>query len=198
MTLQSEQDNICMTEAEYLSSELRSEVKREYFDGYIYAMTGASANHARIIGNVFSEFRNHLKGMPCESFMADMKVKAGKNYLYPDVVVDCGKIAGDEYFVISPVVIVEVLSKSTRKNDTTKKLLYYLNLPTLQEYVLMEQEFVSIQVLRKSKHWTPEYYYLGDQVTFESIGLTLSVEAIYDRVDNNDMDEFRQTKPIIS
>ncbi|TAL50003.1 MAG: Uma2 family endonuclease, partial [Methylovulum sp.] len=59
---------------------------------------------------------------------------------------------------------------------------------------LIEQEFVSVQVLRKAHAWQPDYYYLGDWVTFESIGLTLTVEEIYDRVDNADMNEFRQEK----
>jgi hypothetical protein len=60
---------------------------------------------------------------------------------------------------------------------------------------LIEQDIVSVQVLRKNKHWLPEYFFLGDSVTFESIGLTLPVEDIYDRVDNNEMTEFRQ-KPL--
>ncbi|OAI02810.1 hypothetical protein [Methylomonas methanica] len=57
--------------------------------------------------------------------------------------------------------------------------------------MLIEQDIISVQVLRRSKHWLSEYYFLGDQVTFESIGLTLSVEDIYDRVDNRDMNGFR-------
>jgi len=60
--------------------------------------------------------------------------------------------------------------------------------------VLIEQDIVSVQVLRRNKHWLSEYYFLGDAVTFESIGLTLNVEDIYDRVDNRDMNEFRQEK----
>ncbi|MGZ8220176.1 MAG: Uma2 family endonuclease [Methylobacter sp.] len=180
-----------MTEEEYLQSELASEVKREYIDGQVYAMTGAKHNHNFISGNIFSNFRNHLKGTPCASFMADTKVRLGKNYVYPDVLVDCSKMSGDDYFSTSPVIIVEVLSKSTRMRDTTTKLIQYINLPSLQEYVLIEQDFVSVQVLPKSNHWQPEYFYLGDSVTFESIGLTLTVEEIYDRVDNSDMNEFR-------
>lgn len=95
-------------------------------------------------------------------------------------------------FSTSPVIIVEVLSKSTRRIDLTKKLIKYINLPSLLEYVLIEPEIVSIQVLRKNNHWMSEYYFLGDSVTFESIGLTLTVEEVYDRVDNQDMNEFRE------
>jgi len=192
----SESEGICMTEEEYLASEPYSEVRREYIDGRAYAMAGASVNHALITGNIFGEFRNHLKGKPCETFMSDikvpLKVSLGKNYVYPDVLVDCSKIEGKGYFSNSATIIVEVLSKSTRKRDLTTKLLRYINLPSLQEYVLIEQDFVQVQVLRKRTDWKYEFYFLGDSITFESIDLTLTVEEIYDRVDNDDMNEFRQ------
>ena len=191
MSAQNERENLYLTEEEYLKTELTSEVKREYIDGQVYAMAGASNNHGRIAGNIFGEFRNHLKGTSCEAFIADTKVRLGKDYVYPDVLVDCGNMPGDEYFSISPVIIVEILSKSTRRMDLTKKLIKYINLPSLLEYVLIEPEIVSIQVLRKNNHWMSEYYFLGDSVTFESIGLTLTVEEVYDRVDNQDMNEFR-------
>ncbi|MFZ2406527.1 MAG: Uma2 family endonuclease [Methylobacter sp.] len=192
MAQQHQSGNVFMTEEEYLQSELTSEVKREYIDGQVYAMTGAKHNHNFISMNIGREFSNHLKGTPCAVFMADTKVRLGKDYVYPDVLVDCSKMSGDDYFSTSPVIIVEVLSKSTRMRDTTTKLIQYINLPSLQEYVLIEQDFVSVQVLRKSNHWQPEYFYLGDRVSFESIGLVLTVEEIYDRVDNADMNEFRQ------
>lgn len=194
MALTKDSSNVYLSEEEYLKSEEASEVKREYIDGRVYAMAGAGYNHNCIAVNILSNFRNELKGTPCATFMADMKVRLGNDYVYPDVLVDCGIMGGDDYFSITPVIIVEVLSRSTRKTDTTIKLLRYINLPSLQEYVMIESDFVSVQVLRKNKHWLSEYYFLGDSVTFESIGVTLTVEEIYDRVDNGDMREFRQEK----
>lgn len=191
MAITTESLNAFLTEAEYLASEMNSEVKREYLDGRVYAMTGAGYNHNCIVGNIHGNFRSHLKGTPCTTFMADMKVRLGKDYVYPDVVVDCSKMQGDDYYSTTPVIIVEVLSKSTRKMDLTTKLLRYINLPSLQEYVLIEPDFVSVQVLRRKKHWLPEYHFLGDIVTFDAIGLNLSVEEIYDRVDNADMHELK-------
>jgi len=189
-----ETEGIMMSEQEYLMTEPASEVRREYIDGRAYAMAGTSINHARITGNIFSEIRVHLKGKPCEAFTSDIKVPLkialDNDYVYPDVVVDCSTINGSGYFSNSPTLIIEVLSQSTRKRDLTTKLLRYINLPSLQEYVLIEQDFVQVQVLRKSNDWKHDYYYLGDSVIFESIGLTLSVEDIYDRVDNNEMLEF--------
>lgn len=191
MALNIEYENPYVSEAEYLSTELVSEQKREYIDGHVYAMTGASINHTRISGNILSNFSNHLKGTPCEAFMADVRVRLGKDYVYPDVLVDCNKIAGDGYFSTSPSIIVEVLSKSTKRLDLTTKLIKYINLPSVQEYVVIEQDSVSVQLLRRRKHWQPEYFFLGDTVTFEPINLTMTVEDIYDRVDNADMNEYR-------
>jgi Uma2 family endonuclease len=185
-----------LSEEEYLANEQVSEIRHEFVDGQIYAMAGAGYNHNCISANVSSSFINHLRGTPCATFIADMKVRLGKDYVYPDVLVDCGKMSGDDIFANSPVIIVEVLSPSTRKTDTTTKLIRYLNLPSLQEYVLIEQDFVSVQVLRRSQPWQPDYFYLGDTVTFASIGLTLKVEDIYDRVDNKDMAEFRQQQAL--
>ncbi|PPD40770.1 MAG: hypothetical protein CTY16_17075 [Methylobacter sp.] len=187
-----------ISEEEYLASEQVSDIRHEYIGGQVYAMAGAGYNHNCIAANIMRKFGNHLEGTPCATFVADMKVRLGKDYVYPDVLVDCGKLSGDDYFANSPVIIVEVLSPSTRKTDTTTKLIRYINLPSVQEYVLVEQDFVSVQVLRRSQHWQPEYFYLGDAVTFAPIGLTLAVEAIYDRVDNKDMNEFRMQQSVLT
>lgn len=193
MALQKEHEYTYLSEAEYLATEPASEVKREYIDGQAYAMAGAGYNHNCIAANILRKFGNHLEGTPCATFMADIKVRMGKDYVYPDVLVDCSKMSGNDDCSTAPLIIVEVLSRSTRKTDTTTKLLRYINLPSLQEYVLIEQDIVSVQVLRRSNQWLSEYYFLGDEVNFESIGLTLKVEDIYDRVDNRDMNEFRES-----
>ncbi len=175
---------------EYLQGELTSDVKHELIDGQAYAMAGASASHERISMTIARKFGNHLENLPCEPFGSDMKVKAGLNFFYPDLSVDCEFDESQPYFTETPIIIVEVLSKSTRKTDQTIKRRAYLNLPSLQEYVLIEQGFVDIEVIRRSEGWQSEHYYLGDDVTFESIELTLRVEEIYHRVQNEDMMEF--------
>lgn len=179
-----------VTEEDYLQGELISEIKHELIDGYVYAMAGASANHERITGNIYRKFGNHLEGLPCEPFGSDMKVKAGGNFFYPDVIVDCHFDDSQPYYAQSPIIIVEVLSKATRKIDETVKLLSYINMPSVQEYVLIEQDYVDIQVIRRNESWLPRHYFLGDEITFESIHLTLSVEEIYARVHNEEMLEF--------
>jgi len=187
------QTNLISTE-EYLQGELASEVKHELIDGYAYAMAGAHANHERISGNVYAEIRQHLKNFPCEPFGSDMKVKSGLNFFYPDVSVDCDFDESKPYYTETPIIIVEVLSRSTRKTDQTIKRRAYLNLPSLQEYVLIEQDFVDVEVVRRSEGWQSNHYYLGDEVSFESIELTLPVADIYYRVQNDDMREFLAAK----
>jgi len=183
-----------ISEEEYLQGELSSEVKHELIDGRVYAMAGASANHERIAVNILRKFGNHLENSPCEPFSSDMKVKAGSNFFYPDVIVDCNFDESQPYYTETPVIIVEVLSKSTRKTDETIKRVAYLNIPGLQEYVIIEQDIVDIEVVRRSEGWQPRHYFLGDEITFESIDLTLSVEEIYHRVHNEDMIEFVNAK----
>jgi Uma2 family endonuclease len=175
-----------MTEAEYLSLEQTSDERHEFVDGQVYAMTGAHAHHNRIAGSVYRRLGNHLEGKPCQPYMADMKLRVAGKYFYPDVMVDCSRLDG--YFSESPCLIVEVLSKSTRRMDKGVKLMAYTQIPSLEEYVLIEQDFVEVQVLRRRDGWFPHSFYLGDEVTLESVGLTMSVEAIYERVVNEDVE----------
>lgn len=184
--LAKKQNNLISVE-EYLTGELMAETKHELIDGYVYAMVGTSGNHQRIAINILVEFKSHLKNQSCEPFGSDMKVKVGSNFFYPDVIVDCHFDESEPYFTETPVIIVEVLSKTTRRTDRTTKLSNYLKIPSLQEYVMVEQDYVDVEVLRRKDGWFSKHYYLGDEVTFESIGLTASVEAIYDRVHNEDV-----------
>ena len=179
-----------ITEEEYLKGELDSDIKHEYINGKIYAMGGVSKNHSLLTSALTGEFRNHLKGKPCNTHPADFKVKIEKHYFYPDVVVECDQ-DGDDYYTESPLIIVEVLSPSTRRYDETTKLRAYLSIPSLKEYVLVYQDMVRIEIFRKiGEVWPSTIYNLGDDVLFESIGLTLSVEEIYERVNNEDMQAF--------
>ena len=188
-------NNDLISVEDYLKFELDSEMKHELVDGYVYAMAGASENHDRISGNIYRKLGNHLENSPCEPFTSDMKLKTSTgNFRYPDCMVVCDKDDENKFYKTKPVILVEVISRSTRKIDKNDKLLEYINIPSLQEYVIIEQDSVDIQIFRRSNHWIPKHYFLGDEITFESIGLTLSVEEIYHRVQNEDMVEFLNTK----
>lgn len=184
-----------LTQQDYLAGELRSDVRHEYIDGEVYAMAGSHKDHNRIAGEVFRMLANHLQDNPCEPYASDMKVKVGKNFFYPDVMVDCsGK--EEDYYTEFPTIIVEVLSKSTRQHDKTFKRQAYFQIPSLQEYILIEQDFVEIERWYKTQdnHWEQSVHYLGDDITFASLNLTVTVEDIYRRVKNADMLEWLARK----
>ena len=172
---------------EYLAGELLSEIKQQLIDCEVYAMTGASANHNIVSLNIASEFKVRLKGSKCKAFMADMKLRVADNFFYPDAMVVCGKDNENDYYQTAPTIIVEVLSKSTRKFDQTRKRLYCQSIPSLEDYVLIEQDKDEIQIFSRQNHWQSAYYYLGDHITFASLGITLAVEDIYDQVENEDV-----------
>ncbi|MDO9106837.1 MAG: Uma2 family endonuclease [Methylovulum sp.] len=178
-----------MSEADYLASELERDTKHEYIDGYIYAMSGVSKNHQRITANIDRVFGNYFKNKSCESFASEVKIKVGSKFFYPDVMLVC-QDNDQDYYTETPVIIVEVLSKSTRKIDETIKKIAYQSIPTLEEYVLVEQDFVDVEVCRRRESWASSHYFLGDSVAFESVGLTISVEDMYARVDNEDVHAF--------
>lgn len=177
--------------ADYLHSELARDIKHEYMEGVIYAMAGASKNHQHIILNTASLFKAHLKNTPCVTFTSDIKIRIGDlAFFYPDVIVACHDTTENDYYTEQPVIIIEVLSKSTRRRDETTKRRLYQTLPSLQEYVLIEQDIVDVEVCRRSLGWQSEHYFMGDEVTFNAINLSVLVADIYERVTNDDVRSF--------
>ncbi len=169
---------------DYLQRELAADSKHQLIDGEIYALAG----------NLFAQLRNRLRGTPCRTFIADMKIKVGEDFYYPDVMVVCGQDNEHDYYKTAPVIIVEVLSKTTRRFDQSLKRLRCQALPALQEYVLIEQDKGEIEVFSRQEQWQARYYYLGDDITFLSLGVTIPVEAIYEQVNNEDVVAFLQQK----
>ena len=177
-----------ISEQDYLEGELLSDIRHEYIEGEVYAMVGAHKYHNQIVMTVSNVFYNHLLGKPCQPYASDMKVKIDRKYFYPDVMVDCSQVDAD-YYIEQPSIIVEVLSKSTRQHDKTVKRLAYFQIASLKEYVLIEQDFVEIEFWSRDEnnYWQQSVYYLGDDIHFQSIDLTVSVEDIYRQVKNADM-----------
>jgi Uma2 family endonuclease len=180
-----------ISEDEYLRLELLSDIRHEYIDGYVHAMSGVSRNHARIAGNLYASLLKHLRNSPCEPFASNFKLKAGTNYLCPDVMVVCDDDRADAYYTQAPVIIVEVLSKSTRRLDETPRRMVYQNLPSLLELVWIEPGSVDVEICRRREGWVSRHYFLGDKLSLESIGLTLPVATLYERVDNDDARAYR-------
>lgn len=183
-----------LSEADYLAGEALAKTKHELVDGQVYAMAGASEFHNLLSSNMLTELKNRLKGTPCRVFIADMKVRAGADFFYPDVMVVCQQDDANAYYKNAPTLIVEVLSKSTRRFDQTQKRLRCQQIPSLEYYVLIEQDIAEIVVFSREEQWLPSYYFLGDDISFAALGVTVAVEDIYYQVNNEDVVAFLAQK----
>ena len=172
---------------EYLGGERSAEVRHEYVDGRVYAMAGASDDHNRIAGNIFRELGNALRGHRCEPFINDMKVKIppafADVYYYPDVLVACDPTDNARYFRERPAVIIEVLSTETERTDRREKAIAYRQIPTVEAYVLVEQERMAVTILRRAEPgWQSEVIEKrGSILTLPGIGVEIPLERIYER-----------------
>lgn len=149
-----------ITPEEYLEGELLSEIRHEYACGKVYAMAGASAAHNRISVNLLAELNLHLRGKPCEAFINDMKIRmeSGSDsfFYYPDVMVACDPSDNADYFRRFPKVIVEVLSPSTERIDSSEKLRAYQSIPTVEVYILISQQETQVTIFRRANQWRRE------------------------------------------
>lgn len=178
-----------VTEDEYLALERASEVKHEYINGEMIAMAGATYRHNVIASNIHGMLWSRLRGKPCRALQSDQRVGITETgaYTYPDVSVVCGGPEfhpKDDWVVCNPTILVEVLSKSTAEYDRTAKFAHYRHLPSLREYLLVEQKERRVQHYRRieSGEWLFTEYTEGD-VKLPTLELTLPVDEIYDGVD---------------
>lgn len=176
---------------EYLAFERRNEFKSEYLHGQIFAMTGASRRHNLIAGNLFADLHSQLKrNRGCEVFANDMRVRVPVDdmYTYPDVVVTCGEPRfedGELDTLLNPVLIAEVLSKSTESYDRGNKFASYRTLPSFAEHLIVAQDRVHVEhsVRETDGRWTlTETDDLQSSLVLPSIGCTLLLADVYDRV----------------
>lgn len=181
-----------LTIAEYIKQEIESNCKYEYHDGKIYALAGGSLNHGLISGNTNLEIGIQLrnKGKNCLPFNSDVKlhIESTNSYVYPDTMVICGEIeesSENKDSVTNPVLIVEVLSKSTSSYDRGDKFYMYRQIPSFREYVLIEQNKYVVDVHfkhEKSDLWSiTRYEGLDKIVKLQSLGIKISMESIYNR-----------------
>jgi len=175
---------------EYRELEETAEFRNEYRDGEIVQMSGGSINHSRIIRNLSRVLGNLLEGQPYELFHNDLRlwIPRYRRGTYPDVMV----IEGEPVFnegrsdeILNPMLIVEVLSKSTNNFDKEDKFRFYRSIPELREYVLVSQyEFLVEQYIKtESNEWLfREYEGETATVSFASVGVQMSINEIYVKV----------------
>jgi len=172
---------------DYLAGEEISPVKYEYVYGEVYAMAGTSDKHNFIAGDIYAALLNHLRDLLCQPFMGDIKVRVSPHvYYYPDVLVSCEQNPENPHFRNQPILIVEVLSPSTQEIDRREKLLFYQQMPSVQEYAVVEQEKMHVEIHRRQPdgHWITYYFNqdADEEVEFQSVELTMTLGEIYRRV----------------
>lgn len=180
-----------LTSKDYLEFERNSEIKHEFFDGEIFAMSGAKRNHNKVTTNLSGLVWQHLKGKNCESYSNDMRVFVPKSglYTYPDLVVVCGKPQfQDNVFdtLLNPVLLIEVLSDSTESYDRGKKFQHYRSIESLQEYVLVSQNEARIEkyVRHGDGFWLlSEAVGTDSEIEFTSIECRIALSEVYDKID---------------
>lgn len=178
-----------LTAEEYLALERAAEIKSEYFDGSLVAMTGATRPHVLVTVNLVRELSQQLRGRACELYALDMRVRIteANMYAYPDLVVVCGEptFEDDEGDVLlNPTLVLEVLSPSTEGYDRGLKFARYRQRTSLQEYVLVAQDRAHVERFsREGDHWLlTEVAGLDSTIELTSIGCTLALREVYDKV----------------
>ena len=174
----------------YLEMENASFEKHEYYKGEVFAMSGAKVPHNRITSNLIGELKNKLKGKKCQPFGSDLRIHIPTNTLftYPDISIVCDEIItlnNDEYNVLNPSVIIEVLSKSTKNYDRGEKFKLYRDITTLNEYILIDSESLHIEVFRinENNHWElEEYDNAANSVEIKTINENVLIAEIYEGV----------------
>ena len=187
----SQQQPTC-TPQQYLALERAAETRSEYFDGRIYAMSGASRSHVRVTRNVTALLHPQLRGRDCELFTSDMKVRVSDTglYTYPDATVVCGEphFTDDVTDVLlNPTIVIEVLSPSTESYDRGRKFDHYRRLGSLREYVLIAQDRPHVERFTRGAdgHAWVLTVAAGADATVElpSIACVLRVGDLYERVE---------------
>lgn len=174
-----------MTVEEYLALEETSQIKHEYVDGHVYAMSGGTSARDRIANNVRIALDTHLGDGPCAVHGPDLRLRISPTvYYYPDALVICDENIGDDAIeVTTPRLIVEVLSDSTEAHDRGQKFAHYQALVTLEEYLLIDARRRVVECFRRGgpSLWTYQRYAPHESVTLDTIALSYPIATFYRR-----------------
>lgn len=176
-----------MTLEEFFEFEERSEIRHEYVDGVVFAMTNPSVVHERIRHRLVVAFDKHLGRGACQVFSSGTRLliqnEASRIGYLPDVMVDCDRDTWGKNFVRNPKLIIEVLSASTHLTDRREKLHNYRLTDSVQEYVLAAQNERKLTIFRRADGWRPEVCARAQGTAeFRSIGLPLPLKEVYDDI----------------
>ncbi|MBX3257028.1 MAG: Uma2 family endonuclease [Chitinophagaceae bacterium] len=172
---------------EYLTMEEVATEKHEYYKGEVFALSGAKLPHNTIVRNLLIGLGIKLNGKKCQPFGSDQRIHIEANTLftYPDISIICGEpetLNDDNWNVLNPAVIIEILSPSTKNYDRGEKFKLYRDIPTLKEYILVDSESMHIEKFRlnESNHWELEECGSAEEILYiRTINENIPVAAIY-------------------
>ena len=178
---------------EYLELEVNSEIRHEYINGLIIPMTGGTPNHNQLAGNFYAMLNFALKRQPYQVFVTDQRlwIPSRKIHTYPDIMVVKNPLEYEEGrtdTLVNPVMIAEVLSKSTKGYDRDEKFAAYRTISSLQEYILIDQYTMHIEQYFKTDNnqWIFSEFTDGNiNLNLASISCQMTLSDIYDKVDFN-------------
>lgn len=171
---------------EYLAGELQARQRHEYVEGIVYATVGGTNAHNIIATNATVALGSQLRGRPCRVFNSDTKVRVclarGTRFYYPDAMVVCHFNAPSDTFQDAPVVIVEVISKSTRRTDENEKREAYFAIDSLCVYILVEQSSMAAVVYRRTNSGFDRKLYQGADAVIDlpEVGCQLPLRDLYE------------------
>lgn len=168
----------------------KQEVRYQLYNGEIFAMAGANARYNELCGNIYTKLRSQIKGKGCKVFMESMRLAnvSEQNYYYPDVLMTCNPLETQQptlKIVKTPSLIVEVLSDSTAHFDANEKLLEYIQIPSLQYYLIISQHKISVTCYAKTDlGWLVKgYENIEEVISLNNLQLEISLADIYENID---------------
>ena len=180
------------SEAEYWAFEVSSKVRHEFINGKLYAMAGGTLNHATLCGNIFAAAKVRLRGKPCSAVNSELKVKveATGDSFYSDATIYCppARFEGKgDHTLLTPAVLFEVLSPSTKAFDREGKLLFYEKIETLTDYVLVDAERIFVEHWSRAQadedwRWRA-HTRRTDVLQFPHLELEVPLEEIYEELE---------------
>ena len=172
-----------MTREEFLAWEEQQELRWE-FDGFApVAMTGGTAAHAAIQGNVIVALATRLRGKPCRAFTSHLKMAVGRSIRYPDAFVVCSPVSPNDTVVSEPVVVFEILGPDTAFIDRTAKNDEYAATPSIRRYVMLEQDVAAATVFaREGTRWVATYMHAGEILEMPEIDIEIPLAELYEGV----------------
>ena len=177
-----------MSIEEYLAFENGASEKHEYYQGEVFAMSGAKVTHNEIVMNTATTINQFLKGKPCKPYNSDQRIYIEKNTLftYPDISIFCNGIItlnNDEWNAVNPSVIIEVLSPGTKDYNRGMKFKLYRDIDSLTEYILIDSESINVEAFainQKGLWELREYKNISETLLIQTIQMEISLLALYE------------------